>query len=402
MKHAFLAALVAVSLSADQGSADRVPATRTLRGGVAKPAARPSGPIDVAGSRRHVDVGGDLTGSRDARHRHAGQHLDPAGGGRHDDAHHRRLQRRAAADVVARRTDDRLLRVSRRRLRPLGGQPGRIQPAQADLGHVRRSRADLFARRHARSPSRPIAATRSAATTTSSSSTRARARSRRSPRAPARTSCRPGRPTTARSPSPRRATTTSGLWAVNVATGAERKLRTVSGGKVDAPSWGPGGQLLYHVTAGGQTRFEIDGKPVTGSENVFAFRASWASRVGIRLRVRRQDPQALGLGVADADGRVHGDPAGDPPAVHQARARLHVDGAAPGAGHRAPVDLSRRHADRLCRRRRHLRHAGRRGSGQPHEGRRARHRSGVVARRRRRSSTRPTKTASSCSCGSAT
>ncbi len=40
---------------------------------------------------------------------------------------------------------------------------------------------------------------------------------------------------------------------------------------------GPGGQLLYHVTAGQQTRFEIDGKPVTGSENVFAFRASWAS-----------------------------------------------------------------------------------------------------------------------------
>ncbi len=68
-----------------------------------------------------------------------------------------------------------------------------------------------------------------------------------------------------------------GLWAVTVATGAERSVRTVAGGKVDAPSWGPGGQLLYHVTAGGQTRFEIDGKPVTGGENVFAFRAAWAS-----------------------------------------------------------------------------------------------------------------------------
>jgi Tol biopolymer transport system component len=68
-----------------------------------------------------------------------------------------------------------------------------------------------------------------------------------------------------------------GLWAVTVATGAERNLRTVAGGKVDAPSWGPGGQLLYHVAAGGENRFEIDGKSVTGSENVFAFRASWAS-----------------------------------------------------------------------------------------------------------------------------
>lgn len=68
-----------------------------------------------------------------------------------------------------------------------------------------------------------------------------------------------------------------GLWAVNVATGVERKVRSVTGGRVDAPSWGPGGQLLYHVTANNQTRFEIDGKPVTDSENVFAFRASWAS-----------------------------------------------------------------------------------------------------------------------------
>ena len=68
-----------------------------------------------------------------------------------------------------------------------------------------------------------------------------------------------------------------GVWVINVATGAERKVRTVAGARVDAPSWGPGGQLLYHVTAANQTRFEIDGKPVTGTENVFAFRAAWAS-----------------------------------------------------------------------------------------------------------------------------
>jgi Tol biopolymer transport system component len=67
------------------------------------------------------------------------------------------------------------------------------------------------------------------------------------------------------------------IWVVTVATGAERKVQTVEGARLDAPSWGPGGQLLYHVTAGGQTRFEIDGKAVTGRENVFAFRASWAS-----------------------------------------------------------------------------------------------------------------------------
>jgi Tol biopolymer transport system component len=68
-----------------------------------------------------------------------------------------------------------------------------------------------------------------------------------------------------------------GVWVVNVATGAERKIRSVTGGRIDAPSWGPGGQLLYHVTANNQTRFEIDGQAVTDGENVFAFRASWAS-----------------------------------------------------------------------------------------------------------------------------
>jgi Tol biopolymer transport system component len=68
------------------------------------------------------------------------------------------------------------------------------------------------------------------------------------------------------------------LWAMNVRTAGERRVRSSKGARLDAPSWGPGGRLLYHVTEAGKTRFEIDGKPVTGDEeNVFAFRASWAS-----------------------------------------------------------------------------------------------------------------------------
>ncbi len=75
------------------------------------------------------------------------------------------------------------------------------------------------------------------------------------------------------------------VWAVNVATLAERKVSS-AGGRVDAPSWGPGGQIVYHVTTGGgrgggggpeASRYEIAGKPITGAENVFAFRATWAS-----------------------------------------------------------------------------------------------------------------------------
>ena len=62
------------------------------------------------------------------------------------------------------------------------------------------------------------------------------------------------------------------VWAVNVADGTERKVSS-AGGRVDAPSWGPGGQIVYHVTTGGgagsgggpeSSRYEIAGKPFTG------------------------------------------------------------------------------------------------------------------------------------------
>ncbi len=67
------------------------------------------------------------------------------------------------------------------------------------------------------------------------------------------------------------------VWAVSVAGLAERKLATVSGARLDAPSWGPGGQVVYHVTAPNSSRYELDGQALTGTENVFAFRSSWAS-----------------------------------------------------------------------------------------------------------------------------
>jgi Tol biopolymer transport system component len=77
------------------------------------------------------------------------------------------------------------------------------------------------------------------------------------------------------------------VWAVNVADGTERKAASAAG-RVDAPSWGAGGQIVYHVTTGGgrgggsgggpeSSRYEIGGKTITGGENVFAFRAAWAN-----------------------------------------------------------------------------------------------------------------------------
>ena len=39
---------------------------------------------------------------------------------------------------------------------------------------------------------------------------------------------------------------------VNVATGAERSIARTGAGRVDAPSWGAGGEIVYHVTTGGR------------------------------------------------------------------------------------------------------------------------------------------------------
>ena len=35
-------------------------------------------------------------------------------------------------------------------------------------------------------------------------------------------------------------------------------------GRVDAPSWGPGGQVVYHATLTGSSVLELNGKPLTG------------------------------------------------------------------------------------------------------------------------------------------
>ncbi|MDH5233492.1 MAG: hypothetical protein OEW77_00935 [Gemmatimonadota bacterium] len=66
------------------------------------------------------------------------------------------------------------------------------------------------------------------------------------------------------------------LLAVNVATGAERELAKPSG-RADAPSWGPSGEVVYHSGGTTTSTLERSGKPLTGDENAFAFRAGWLS-----------------------------------------------------------------------------------------------------------------------------
>src|SRR6185436_15497075 len=70
--------------------------------------------------------------------------------------------------------------------------------------------------------------------------------------------------------------TGGGIWAIRLSDGVERPV-AAQGMRADAPSWGPGGQVVYQTAAGTQSRYEIDGAAITGDENVFPFRASWTS-----------------------------------------------------------------------------------------------------------------------------
>ena len=97
------------------------------------------------------------------------------------------------------------------------------------------------------------------------------------------------------------------VWAVNVANGTERKVGAPSGGgRVDSPSWGPDGQIVYHVGRGGgrgasangpeSSSYVLGANRITGDENVFAFRASWASPTTLYYvsdgKIRKRDIKA--------------------------------------------------------------------------------------------------------------
>lgn len=109
------------------------------------------------------------------------------------------------------------------------------------------------------------------------------------------------------------------VWAVNTSTGSERRL-TSSSGRFDAPSWGPSGALVYHNTTQGESRLETEGRPLTGGENAFAFRAGWIANREIvyvsdgRIRRRSLDGGAARDVSFDATLRVT-------PATYTRRAR---------------------------------------------------------------------------------
>ncbi len=68
-----------------------------------------------------------------------------------------------------------------------------------------------------------------------------------------------------------------GIWTVNAANGSEASLAPAAGA-VSAPSWSrDGSKVVYNVIAGNRSELMLDGGDITGDEDVFPFRAQWAS-----------------------------------------------------------------------------------------------------------------------------
>ena len=179
---------------------------------------------------------------RTHRHRHAGQHLDDAGGRRRDEAHHRRLQRRAPADVVARWPHHRVLRLSRRRLRHLGDQSRRLEPAQADLGPYD-DREPIFSHDGTRIA---FSSDRGNALGSDYNIWTLDLRSGELKQI-TKDASEDFMPTWSPDDNEIVFATSrdnyESLWAMNVRSLGDRRVRSVKGARLDAPSWGPGGQL---------------------------------------------------------------------------------------------------------------------------------------------------------------
>jgi Tol biopolymer transport system component len=82
-----------------------------------------------------------------------------------------------------------------------------------------------------------------------------------------------------------------GVFVVDAAGGEERRLAQTSA-RIDAASWGPGGQVVAHGVEGVKGWLQIDGKPLTGDEHVLSLPAQFRVGHGIFLWRRRQDQKA--------------------------------------------------------------------------------------------------------------
>ena len=142
----------------------------------------------------------------------------------------------------------------------------------------------------------------------------------------------------------------------------DRRVRSVKGARLDAPSWGPGGQLLYHVTAGSRRASRS-----TASRSPAPRTCLRSARRGPRTaeyvyvsdgKIRRRSVAGLPMQTVDFTATM---PVIQPEYTHRVRDFTSTT-PRKALGHRAAGDFARRQADRVCGGRRHLRHAGHGGA----------------------------------------
>ena len=68
-----------------------------------------------------------------------------------------------------------------------------------------------------------------------------------------------------------------GVYASSTGGLNEHKVVVATAGRIDAPSWGPTGALVYHTLGATTSQLVSNGKTLTGDENAFPFRVSWVS-----------------------------------------------------------------------------------------------------------------------------
>ena len=127
-------------------------------------------------------------------------------------------------------------------------------------------------------------------------------------------------------------------WAVSVADAKERKVLTAARpcGFSLVGSWRKD-RLSRRMPA--ESRLEMNGKPLTGSENAFAFRVSWASPTDFYYvsdgKIRKRSMNGGDAQTIDFKATM----VVTPTALH-AQARLGFHRAAQGAWHRAAGDFA--------------------------------------------------------------
>ncbi len=150
-----------------------------------------------------------------------------------------------------------------------------------------------------------------------------------------------------------------GVWTIDAGTGAETSVAPARG-SVNAPSWTPdGSKLIFNVVAANQSQLIFDGRAVTSQEDVFPFRAQWASPTDVIYtadgKIKKRPPDRTSRTDRVSRRRFF-----YPNTLRAQVTRLRFAEPASGARHHGAGVVTRRHPGRVCGAWRLVAHANRR------------------------------------------